>query len=166
MSTLRRIGLTGHGSGWVWAQIVLLIVILIGAPLEVARTGPAFALGSRGSLQSTGGLLTLLAVIVLLRAWRDLGRNLTASPNPLATGRLVERGIYRRLRHPMYTGVLLAILGYAIGLGSLVGLAGFVVAAVFFFAKSVHEERLLVARYPAYDEYRRRVRHRFIPGVL
>ena len=111
-------------------------------------------------------LAILAAAAAFVRSWRDLGESVTATPEPRPEGQLVAQGIYRVVRHPMYGGILLAVLGYALAWGSWFALAGLGLLGGFFARKAAEEERLLLARYPEYEGYRQRVRHRFIPGVL
>lgn len=95
-----------------------------------------------------------LAIIVAALA--AMGRVMQVSPQPKADGRLVTRGVYAWLRHPMYTGILFIVVGLLVRTPSLA--AGIVGAtlAVLLVAKSRFEESLLMARYPDYTEYRRR----------
>ncbi len=75
-----------------------------------------------------------------------------------ATTRLVDRGIYRLVRHPQYVGYALLVVGF----GALrphpvvIGLAGG--AAVLFCLQAIAEERALQMKWPAaYEAYMRRV---------
>lgn len=80
--------------------------------------------------------------------------------------KLVERGPYSSVRHPIYTGHLLMGLGTAIGSGLLVAFAGLVLFVVGFWIKLNQEERLLIRAFPdEYPAYRARVKA-LIPYVL
>jgi len=85
----------------------------------------------------------------------------TVHPLRLENNRaLVTGGIYRLTRNPMYLGLLLLLVGFAIRLGSL---TPFLVLPLFVSAMNrfqiAHEERFLSERYGRdYDDYRRRVR--------
>ncbi|GEM84033.1 methyltransferase family protein [Meiothermus hypogaeus] len=105
-----------------------------------------------------GGLLVLL-----LAAWQ-LGRNLTALPKPRPEGYLVQTGLYRVVRHPIYCGVLLWAIGSSLThlnpwtlllSGLLFGLLD---------RKAGLEERFLEERYPDYQSYRGRVK-KLIPWI-
>lgn len=95
-----------------------------------------------------------------------LGRSLTPYPKPLDNGAMTERGPYRIVRHPSYTAVVLGMIGLAQRAGDWIALALAVGLLPFFHAKSTFEERHLVAQYDGYQEYRRRVPRRLIPGLL
>jgi protein-S-isoprenylcysteine O-methyltransferase Ste14 len=104
-----------------------------------------------------------LALAIWARVY--LGSNWGMPMTQRAAPELVSSGPYRLVRHPIYTGLLLAILGTALAT-SLVGLVAVVLlGAYFYFAASV-EERNLSATFPAaYPEYRRRTKM-LIPFVL
>ena len=98
-------------------------------------------------------------------AFATLGRSLTPFPEPRGGATLVETGPFALVRHPIYGGGLLFFLGLSVALGP----AGLVPAAaldVLWLLKSREEERRLAARFPGYEAYLRRVRRRFLPGVL
>jgi len=86
------------------------------------------------------------------------------SPMPKDDGRLVTRGVYRHLRHPMYTAIVLVVIGIGLRQPSLVVVAAGIALVILLLAKARFEERLLVARYPDYAEYRRHT-WGLIPGT-
>ncbi|ABM72402.1 Putative protein-S-isoprenylcysteine methyltransferase [Prochlorococcus marinus str. MIT 9515] len=59
-----------------------------------------------------GYIIVLIASIVLLIAIKDLGRNLSPFPTPIANGNLITTGIYRLIRHPMYYSIILISFGF------------------------------------------------------
>jgi len=80
--------------------------------------------------------------------------------------KLVQRGPYRFMRHPIYTGHLLMGLGTAIASGLLVAFAGLALFACGFWIKLNQEERLLLRGFPEeYPAYKARVKA-LIPYVL
>jgi protein-S-isoprenylcysteine O-methyltransferase Ste14 len=105
------------------------------------------------------------AAMTALRARGDLGESFTMSPAPLSDAVFIERGIYRAVRHPMYSSVLSLILGYAVLLRSRFVGVGWVACIVYLILKMRHEETQLVNRYPAYIAYRERVPWRLLPRV-
>jgi protein-S-isoprenylcysteine O-methyltransferase Ste14 len=85
----------------------------------------------------------------------ELGSSLTPFPKPLREGELVETGPYRVLRHPIYVGGFLFFTGLSLAFSAW-GLLLTAVLGVFWVAKARLEERLLLDRFPAYAEYKRR----------
>ena len=158
MSRLPSLG--PRGEGWVLIQAVLIILVVAAAwSLGPDWTGPLRALGiAAGIALIAGGL------VFILRGVLDLGGAFTAVPRPREDAGLVETGVYRMVRHPIYSGVILAAVGVAIVQASLVGLALALVLAIVLRLKSGLEEGWLEARYPGYAGYRSRT-PRFIPRI-
>ncbi|MCX6364033.1 MAG: isoprenylcysteine carboxylmethyltransferase family protein, partial [Actinobacteria bacterium] len=111
-----------------------------------------------------GVLAALGGAVLLVGGGAGLGRQLTPFPKPVAEGDLRQRGVYRLVRHPMYGGALLAVLGWAL-LSSPLALVPLGAAGAFLEAKRRREEAWLLEQHPDYAEYQRRVRRRFIPFV-
>jgi protein-S-isoprenylcysteine O-methyltransferase Ste14 len=79
--------------------------------------------------------------------------------------RVISDGPYAIVRHPMYGGTLLLVLGIPLLLGSWWGLALAPIIILLFAVRAVLEERTLMAELPGYTDYAARVRHRMVPGV-
>jgi uncharacterized protein (TIGR03435 family) len=80
---------------------------------------------------------------------------------------IIDQGPYRFVRHPIYSGVLLMLLGTALLSGRLVGLLLFVVAVAGLTAKARLEERLLSEHFPVeYASYKTRVKRTLVPWLL
>jgi protein-S-isoprenylcysteine O-methyltransferase Ste14 len=148
-----------RGGLWVTAQFVLLAAIVIVGRLHLVAL-------RFGGQQAVGWGLMLVALAAGLGASFSLGRNLTPYPKPLASGSMIEHGLYRVVRHPIYTAVIVGMVGVAVRGGDWVALGLALGLIPFFHAKSTFEERHLVEQYPEYAAYRRRVRRRLIPGLL
>jgi len=58
-----------------------------------------------------GSLIIIIALIILLVAIKDLGRNLSPFPRPINNSYLVTKGIYRFTRHPMYYSLIFISFG-------------------------------------------------------
>ncbi len=104
------------------------------------------------------------ALILIVKGLIDLGKNLTPLPYPREDGLLVKTGIYGIVRHPLYSGLILAALAWTIFQISLSHLAATAILLIFFEIKSSREENWLLQKYPDYSEYRRRVK-KLIPGI-
>ena len=109
-----------------------------------------------------GNLMQWLGILgVLMSAW-NLRRSLTVVPLPREDGKLSTSGLYRYVRHPMYSSVLLLALGVSLHAGSAVKYLLVICLYVLFSMKSVYEEKYLTLKYPEYAEYSARI-PRFIP---
>jgi len=115
---------------------------------------------------SIGVAICALGLLVSIGARRALGNDWSRDVELKQGHKLVERGPYAFVRHPIYTGHLLMGLGTAIGSGMLVAFAGLALFFVGFWIKLRQEERLLVRSFPEeYPAYQARVRA-LVPYVL
>src|SRR6266404_4200865 len=78
--------------------------------------------------------------------------------------RVVSSGPYAFVRHPMYGGTILFLVGAALLLGSWWGVVLSPLFALLFAIRSGIEERALLAGLPDYADYMARVRYRLVPG--
>jgi protein-S-isoprenylcysteine O-methyltransferase Ste14 len=88
-----------------------------------------------------------------------LGRLWSSSVTKKADHRVVDRGPYAIVRHPIYTGIILACAATAAQLGTALAVAGVLVLWVGFWIKARLEERFLRSQLEegAYDAYRQKV---------
>ncbi len=150
--------MSSRTTGWLFVAVqALLLTGLILLPGGDAWPRPAW-LRTLASAAVIAGL-ALIAIAAL-----GLGTGLTPTPVPRDGANLVTGGLFRFVRHPIYTGVLLCVAGVTLGSGSVVvaGVAG--ATAVFFLIKSRWEERRLAERYPDYAAYAETT-GRFLPRV-
>ncbi len=152
-------GFVQRGGIWVAAQFVLIVGIVGIGRLDVA----AFSFGGRRFLAWS---LIGLALVMGVAASMSLGGSLTPYPKPLASGTMVEHGLYRVVRHPIYTAVIIGMVGIAVRSGEWLSLGLALGLVPFFYAKSTFEERHLAEQYDGYREYQLRVTKRLLPGVL
>jgi protein-S-isoprenylcysteine O-methyltransferase Ste14 len=105
----------------------------------------------------TAGVI-LLALGLGFSVWarRHLGRNWSAHVVVKEDHALVRSGPYRYVRHPIYTGLLLAFLGMALTVGEWRALVGLAFLLLSFMLKSREEESRMRETFPEYQEYQRR----------
>jgi len=143
-----------RGEGWVVIQFVLFGLLGLAGMLGPDWGEPWLAVGrALGAVLLAAGLLLVVLGLVQLRP-----ANLAAVPHPRPGGWLVETGVYALVRHPVYSGLIAAAIGWSLLRASVAALALALVLALFFDLKARREERWLAAAYPAYADYRRRVR--------
>jgi protein-S-isoprenylcysteine O-methyltransferase Ste14 len=112
-----------------------------------------------------GGVLFIApGIIILFISFKNLGRSLTANPVPLETGKLIETGIYKYVRHPIYTGLLLAMLGSVVQSMAIVKFFVWLALLALLTYKAKFEESLLAKKYPGYVDYMKRT-GRFVPRL-
>ncbi|WP_426662049.1 methyltransferase family protein [Rhodanobacter aciditrophus] len=113
-----------------------------------------------------GLLVLLLGLGVACWARVVLGRNWSATVQLKQEHELVVAGPYSRVRHPIYTGILLGLLGTALVFGQWRGLLALALAAAAFWFKLCHEEAWMRERFgTAYVDYMRHTKA-LIPGLL
>ncbi|MFN2145410.1 MAG: methyltransferase family protein [Anaerolineales bacterium] len=78
---------------------------------------------------------------------------------------LVDTGLYSKVRHPLYAGAVLMILGVPIALGYWPGLVPAVISVLSLVVRIKYEEEMLVKGMAGYAEYRERVKYRLIPRI-
>jgi protein-S-isoprenylcysteine O-methyltransferase Ste14 len=79
--------------------------------------------------------------------------------------RVISTGPYALVRHPMYSSVLVMLLGMPIALGSWWGVLALVVISGALILRIFDEEKFLSSELPGYADYNRKVRYRLIPHV-
>ncbi len=138
---------------------------LIAAPLATLLP---FALPHVATGGASTGLVTagsgLLLVGLLFSVWsvRCLDRSLSVLPQARV---LVQHGPYRLVRHPLYLGELVAMLGLTITLGGAWPIAGWILLVLLQCYRAVQEESLLTSFLPGYEAYRSRTA-RVVPGLF
>jgi protein-S-isoprenylcysteine O-methyltransferase Ste14 len=146
-----------RGGLWVVGQAVLFVLLVVFCWFWKATLGwPC--------MSWIGAMFLVVAAGVGIAGAVALGRNLTPFPRPSPGGTLVRAGVYGLMRHPLYTAVFCAAVGWASIWRSWPGLGVALALGVFFDAKARREERWLRAQFCDYAEYARRV-CRFVPWV-
>jgi protein-S-isoprenylcysteine O-methyltransferase Ste14 len=138
---------------------------VIGAAILVLGVvGFAWPDGVSRRLTLAGVLVGISGLVLFVQGIASLGSSLTPFPRPSEGATLREHGVYRRVRHPIYGGVLLLAIGWSLALSPL-ALGATALLWVLLELKSRHEESMLLERYPEYTAYRERVPRRFVPRL-
>lgn len=118
------------------------------------------------ALNATGVLLIALGYVLVWRVFRE---NSYAAPviriQDERGQHVIDTGPYARVRHPMYAGAIVHLLGMPLLLGSWFGLAVLPLILAALIVRIFIEEAALRKGISGYDDYMRRVRWRLIPGV-
>jgi protein-S-isoprenylcysteine O-methyltransferase Ste14 len=140
----------------VLAQFVLLGLIVL-LPGSDRWTLPAAVAGAAQVAEAIG-------IIIMVVAATALGRGLTATPLPNAHAQLRTGGLYRYVRHPIYTGLLLLAVARTLTSGSAWTASACFALVLLINVKAHWEERHLAKRFPGYAAYASRT-SRFFPGL-
>ncbi|GAB4470878.1 MAG: hypothetical protein OHK0044_13710 [Burkholderiaceae bacterium] len=145
-----------HVSSLLVAAQFLLIALLIGT----TRPSAGVVAVALAAVCAVGSVAVGVAALAANRPG-----NFNIRPELKDGARLVTHGIYARVRHPMYTAVLLAMLGCIALDARLWRIVAWLALVAVLLAKAAREERHLLARFPEYADYRART-HRLIPGLF
>jgi protein-S-isoprenylcysteine O-methyltransferase Ste14 len=156
-----------------WTYGWVALVALVAAFLVVRRAPYLSTFLDRTLHRSSTPLLSLCAdaialagLVVALWGRIELGRNWSLNPSIQEDHELIERGPYVYVRHPMYSGLVLMLLGAVLWQGSWLGGAFFIICLVGTWLKLRQEERLLTEHFgESYLKYKARVKA-LIPFLL
>lgn len=133
--------------------LAALLFILPGRDLSVLA---AAFMERTWTSYSIGVVLVVLGCSFAILARRRLGSNWSAAVTLKHDHSLVQSGPYRHIRHPIYTGLVLAFAGTALALGEWRGLLALLMVCVSLVFKLRREERWMLEHFgTAYTDYRR-----------
>ena len=108
--------------------------------------------------------MTALGFFIVFRVFRE--NSFTAATIEVAPDqRVISTGPYAIVRHPMYSGALVMLVGTPLALGSWWGLLMSVLTIFAIAWRAIDEERFLRKNLPGYAEYCQIVRYRLLPFV-
>jgi protein-S-isoprenylcysteine O-methyltransferase Ste14 len=137
----------------------LLAFVATYGPLAWAAFTPA---GRPVAPAGVTGTLAVLSVGIVIYARLSLGRNIGFVP---AQRSIVRSGAYRFVRHPIYSGLFVAWAALTLRLFSPANLGILLTFYTLLVIKSIVEENFLRAD-PAYAQYLRDVKFRYVPGII
>lgn len=116
-------------------------------------------------LQLVGIALAITGIVVCGIAVWQLNTNLSPFPTPKSGSSLIKNGVFTWVRHPIYSGILLGLLGLSLHYQSLYKMG--VVALLFFlfYFKTSYEEQRLETVFKEYADYKSKTK-RFVPFVF
>jgi len=106
-----------------------------------------------------GFFIIIIALIILLVAIKDLGRNLSPFPRPINNSNLVTKGIYRFMRHPMYYSLIFISVGFFITKLSIYYLFLSISLGLIIKFKIALEEKYLNNKFKNYLLYKNEVKY-------
>lgn len=107
-------------------------------------------------------VLACFGIAIALLAVLQLNTSLSPFPTPRKGSQLINTGLYKFVRHPIYTGILLTLFGYGMYTASAYKLIITLVLLLIFYFKSNYEEKRLLETFPDYREYQKTT-GRFLP---
>lgn len=107
-------------------------------------------------------VLACFGIGIVLLSFIQLNTSLSPFPTPRKGSQLVNTGLYKLVRHPIYTGIFLTLFGYGTYSASAYRIIISLILLVIFCFKSNYEEERLVEIFPDYREYQKST-GRFLP---
>ena len=150
---------------WDKAFMALMLVVWYGWLVLMALDAKRWGVSNMPeALSDVGAVLILIGFFVI---WLTFRENSFAAPvikvQEERGQRVISTGPYQIVRHPMYAGATLYMVGMPLLLGSWLGLL--VLPLILGALTMRSEEAVLRERLPGYGEYAARVRYRLVPGV-
>ena len=149
------------GQNWIRVLASFCFAALLVIPALDHRFGWS---GVPGALIVVGNSLVAVGFLIVYLVFR--ANSFTAGTIEISCEQTVATtGPYAVIRHPMYAGALILLLGTPLALGSFWGLLALIPMTAALAARLLDEEKLLAAELPGYREYCRTVRFHLVPFV-
>ena len=114
------------------------------------------------TVAAAGDLLILLGYFIIFLVFR-INSFTSATIAIHEDQKVISTGLYAWVRHPMYAGGLLFLLGVPLALGSYRGLLVFIPLIPILIWRLLDEEKFLAENLPGYAEYRTQMKYRLLP---
>jgi protein-S-isoprenylcysteine O-methyltransferase Ste14 len=157
---------TAKGSSSIGLVKIVKVSILVGILVQIWLPDVFPISGEPGPIRTFGTILFSLGLLTAIAARVQLGDNWSniETGRVLAKQDVVDKGLYGYIRHPIYTGDLLLLIGLELALNSWLVLGALLLCPIVMW-KAVNEEKMLLQELKGYVEYHRRTK-RFIPFVI
>ncbi len=137
------------GEWYLFSQILLIFLHL--TPQYPKIENIAFTINTVFII--IGLTISIQGLIISIKAFIDLGDNLTPLPYPMNDSNLVKNNSYKSTRHPLYKGLIFISLGICIFSLSLLHLFLLLLLAYILKKKAIKEEETLKIKFPEYIKY-------------
>jgi protein-S-isoprenylcysteine O-methyltransferase Ste14 len=147
--------------------VFIILALVIGGRLAGIVTFLLWPSGA-GSLADgiIADIICLLGLGIAVWARITLGGNWNTGLTFKENHEIIRRGPYSRVRHPIYSGMLLMFLGVAVWYARVSGFAFVLACVAAYWSRAIQEEKLMMQHFPEeYPEYTKRTKL-FIPFIL
>ena len=141
-------------------RVLLIIgILLLALPVHSQTLLDAFVWPPSALMVTIGLAMTIIGLAIAVWARRHLGRYWSGRITLKVDHRVIQTGPYALVRHPIYSGILLALFGTVITIGTVQSCLGLAMMFLSFVRKLTLEERWLCTDLGSeYEEYRHRVK--------
>ncbi len=137
------------GEWYLFSQILLILLHFIPPYPKIKNI--AFSINTFFII--LGLAILILGLFIVIRASIDLGENLTPLPYPMNKSTLIKNNSFKKVRHPLYKGLLFISLGISIFSMSLIHLTLLILLTYILKIKALKEEERLKIKFPEYERY-------------
>ncbi|CAM4075480.1 methyltransferase family protein [Gillisia limnaea] len=148
--------LAGKDFIYVVLQILLFFAFLLDMEL--------FSFRNSSFLEFLSVLTGSIGLGLVIIAFFQLNKNLSPFPTPKKYARLLTGGIFKLIRHPIYTGILFIVFSIAVFQGSGYRLFISILLMILFHFKTLYEEKKLAEKFPEYETYKKNT-GKFLPKI-
>lgn len=139
-----------------YTTMTLAAILLLSNWLRIGLLARRFAPDTPG-VRDAGIVLAFCGVFLAIWARRHIGRYWSSNVTVKVDHKLIQSGPYARMRHPIYSGLLLAMIGTALAVGEWRGLVAVVLVLLAHWRKAKREEGVLSQEFG--DEFARYRKH-------
>lgn len=107
-------------------------------------------------LKSLGFILAIVGILVILISLLQLNKNLSPFPTPKNSAVLIQNGLFKLVRHPIYSGIIILFFAYGIYRDSVFKIIITFLLLLLFYIKTDYEEKLLENKFPDYIFYKKK----------
>ena len=155
-------------AGWLGGCLVTFggLAAFVAPVAELWGVAPATAAWLPTPVRAGGVALMVVGVMLTLIAQVQMGSSWRIGVDPTEATELVTTGLFARVRNPIFSAMLAALLGLALAVPNLIALSAFIasLAGIELQVRKVEEPHLLRTHGERYRSYAQRV-GRFVPGV-
>lgn len=138
-------------------QFLLFLVFTVNIDWSLGLYSPC--------LKNCGLIVSIFGLIIILLSVLQLNKNLSPFPTPKNNAVLVQNGLFKLVRHPIYSGIILVVIGYSVYKDSLYkGIISMLLLILFHF-KTKYEEQKLSEKFPNYQSYKKKT-GKFFPRLF
>ena len=101
-----------------------------------------------------GLLMSMAGIIIIVLTLLQLNRNISPFPTPKNNAVLLQNGLFKLVRHPIYCGIILLFIGYSLYQNSIFKLIISLLLMILFYFKTQYEEQQLQRKCPEYESYK------------
>ncbi len=109
-------------------------------------------------IDNIGTFLIVIGLIFIILSLKDLGNSISPMPKPKVKSKLVTKGIYSFIRHPMYYSLLIISLGFLMKSLTIYNLLLTILLTSIIIIKIKIEEVYLIKKYTNYISYKNRIK--------